>query len=66
FKTYQIQVQKNAQAMAAAFASRNYTLVTGGTDNHLRLDQWSFYLDYRFIGENWSALRNCPDITLKI
>ncbi len=37
FKTYQIQVQKNAQAMAAAFASRNYTLVTGGTDNHLLL-----------------------------
>ena len=37
FRDYQIQVQKNAQAMASAFKKRNYTLVTGGTDNHLLL-----------------------------
>ncbi|MDD2263653.1 MAG: serine hydroxymethyltransferase [Bacteroidales bacterium] len=37
FVKYQKQVQKNAQAMGAAFASRNYTIVSGGTDNHLLL-----------------------------
>ncbi|HHV03756.1 MAG: serine hydroxymethyltransferase [Bacteroidales bacterium] len=37
FAEYQKQVQKNAQAMGAAFASRNYTIVSGGTDNHLLL-----------------------------
>ncbi|MDD4919099.1 MAG: serine hydroxymethyltransferase [Bacteroidales bacterium] len=37
FRDYQVQVQKNAQAMASAFKKRNYTLVSGGTDNHLLL-----------------------------
>ena len=37
YKEYQKQVQKNAQAMAAAFAKRGYTVVSGGTDNHLML-----------------------------
>ncbi len=37
FKDYQIQVQKNAQALGAAFVKKNYTIVSGGTDNHLLL-----------------------------
>ncbi|MCK9305366.1 MAG: serine hydroxymethyltransferase [Bacteroidales bacterium] len=37
FKTYQIQVQKNAQAMAAAFVDKGYKVISGGTDNHLML-----------------------------
>lgn len=37
FFHYQIQVQKNARAMAAAFMSRGYHLISGGTDNHLML-----------------------------
>jgi glycine hydroxymethyltransferase len=37
FFHYQIQVQKNAKAMAAAFMSRGYHLISGGTDNHLML-----------------------------
>ncbi len=37
YKTYQRQVVKNAQAMAAAFVSRGYKIVSGGTDNHLML-----------------------------
>ncbi|HPW78093.1 MAG: Serine hydroxymethyltransferase [Bacteroidetes bacterium ADurb.Bin037] len=37
FKDYQKQVQKNALAMGAAFDRRNYTVVSGGTDNHLLL-----------------------------
>ncbi|WAQ96686.1 GLYC-like protein [Mya arenaria] len=35
FKTYQRQVVANSQLMAKEFLSRNYTLVSGGTDNHL-------------------------------
>ncbi len=37
YKEYQIQVQKNASAMAAAFVKRGYKIVSGGTDNHLML-----------------------------
>jgi len=37
FKTYGVQVIKNAQAMAQAFVSKGYKLISGGTDNHLML-----------------------------
>ncbi|WP_198650401.1 serine hydroxymethyltransferase [Saccharospirillum mangrovi] len=37
FKTYQAQVVKNAQAMAAAFMERGINIVSGGTDDHLFL-----------------------------
>ena len=37
FKEYQQQVVKNAKALAAALADAGYTLVSGGTDNHLML-----------------------------
>ncbi len=37
YKEYQRQVQKNAEAMASAFVKRGYTIVSGGTDNHLML-----------------------------
>ena len=37
YKEYQKQVQKNAKAMAEAFAKRGYKIVSGGTDNHLIL-----------------------------
>ncbi len=37
FKTYGKQVIANAQAMAAAFVSRGYNLISNGTDNHLML-----------------------------
>jgi glycine hydroxymethyltransferase len=37
FKTYQQQVVRNAQAMAATFIQRGYKIVSGGTDNHLFL-----------------------------
>ena len=37
YKEYQAQVQKNAKAMAEAFAKRGYKIVSGGTDNHLIL-----------------------------
>lgn len=37
FTGYAKQVQLNAQAMAAAFVSRDYHIISGGTDNHLML-----------------------------
>ncbi|MEO7922616.1 MAG: serine hydroxymethyltransferase [Chitinophagaceae bacterium] len=37
FKTYGQQVIANAQAMAKAFVSRGYQLISNGTDNHLML-----------------------------
>ncbi|MBX2843043.1 MAG: serine hydroxymethyltransferase [Flammeovirgaceae bacterium] len=37
YLTYIKQVQKNAQAMANAFLSKGYDLISGGTDNHLML-----------------------------
>ena len=37
FKTYQQQVVKNAQALAAELANLGYRIVSGGTDNHLML-----------------------------
>lgn len=37
FKTYGLQVIRNAQAMADEFVSRGYRIISGGTDNHLML-----------------------------
>ena len=37
YNTYIQQVQKNAQALAAAFVARGYHLISGGTDNHMML-----------------------------
>ena len=37
FKTYQLQVLKNAKAMAKVMIKRKYQIVSGGTDNHLFL-----------------------------
>ena len=37
FKSYIIQVKKNAKTLSEYFNENNYELVTGGTDNHLLL-----------------------------
>ena len=37
FKTYGEQVIKNAQVMARAFVNKGYSVISGGTDNHLML-----------------------------
>ncbi|NP_001171839.1 serine hydroxymethyltransferase, mitochondrial-like [Saccoglossus kowalevskii] len=44
FRTYQEQVVSNAKTMAASLIKKGYTIVTGGTDNHLIL------LDLRSVG----------------
>jgi glycine hydroxymethyltransferase len=46
FKQYQQQVKKNAAALAAGMVSRGYSIISGGTDNHLML------IDLRPKGEN--------------
>ncbi len=46
FKQYQEQVKKNAAALAAGMVSRGYSIISGGTDNHLML------IDLRPKGEN--------------
>lgn len=37
FLNYQIQVKKNAAAMAKALVAKNYNIISGGTDNHMML-----------------------------
>lgn len=37
FLQYQIQVKKNAAAMAEAFVAKDYNIISGGTDNHMML-----------------------------
>ncbi len=37
FLHYQIQVKKNAAALAKAFVTKGYHLISGGTDNHMML-----------------------------
>lgn len=41
FKTYQQQIINNAQALAAGLKRRGFKLVSGGTDNHLMLIDFS-------------------------
>ncbi len=41
FKTYSAQVVKNAAVLAAALIQRGFNLVSGGTDNHLMLVDFS-------------------------
>ncbi len=37
FLNYQIQVKKNAAALAKAFVDKDYHIISGGTDNHMML-----------------------------
>ncbi len=49
WKSYAVQVVKNAQALAKTLIARNYKLVSGGTDNHLVLMS---FLDKEFSGKD--------------
>jgi len=51
YKTYQLQVKKNAATMAKAFIDKGYKVISGGTDNH------SMLLDLR---------TKFPDLTGKV
>ncbi len=61
FKTCQQQTVKNARAMAQEFLKRKYTIVSGGTDNHL------FLIDLRnkgIAGKEAQMLLETVDIIL--
>ena len=55
FKDYQQQVLKNAQIMVTTFLEKGYTLVSGGTENHLLL------LDLRSKGLNGTQAEHALD-----
>eukprot|EP00798_Chlamydomonas_sp_ICE-L_P015883 gene15883-22011_t len=55
FKNYQVQVQKNCRALAAALVSRGYKLITDGSDNHLLM--W----DLRTVGVSGAKMEKACD-----
>jgi len=70
FKAYQVQVKKNAAALAEGLLKRDFNLVSGGTDNHLMLvdlqnkgitgKELEHKLDEVFITANKNAVPNDP------
>ena len=61
YKDYMLRVQKNAKAMAAAFVSREYKLISGGTDNHLVLVS---LIDKGLTGKDADAALSRANITV--
>jgi glycine hydroxymethyltransferase len=63
FKEYAHQIVTNASVLAAALASEGFTLVSGGTDNHLMVvDLRSF--DAELTGKESQAVLDLAGITL--
>ncbi len=61
FKTYQEQIIKNAQALAAGLKKQGFKLLTDGTDNHLML------VDLRDLGISGKDLQNrCDEVYITI
>ena len=70
FKAYQVQIKKNAAALAKGLMDRGIDLVSGGTDNHMMLvdlrglgitgKQLEHDLDEVFITVNKNAIPNDP------
>jgi len=70
FKAYQVQVKKNAAALAEGLLKRGFDLVSGGTDNHLMLvdlrskgltgKDLEYKLDEVYITANKNAVPNDP------
>ncbi len=52
YREYMLQVHKNAKLLAEEMAKKGYTIVTGGTDNHL------FLIDLRNKGLNGADAEN--------
>ncbi|MFI3244904.1 MAG: serine hydroxymethyltransferase [Ferrimonas sp.] len=61
FTTYQQQVVRNAQTMAAAFIERGYKVVSGGTHNHLFLLD---LIDKEITGKDADAALGRANITV--
>ncbi len=61
FKTYQEQVLANSRAMAAVMMERGYSVVSGGTDNHLFLVS---LIDKGITGKDAEAALGAAHITV--
>jgi glycine hydroxymethyltransferase len=61
FKTYQKQVLANSRAMAEVMMKRGYTVVSGGTDNHLFLVS---FIDKKLTGKDVEAALGEAHITV--
>jgi glycine hydroxymethyltransferase len=61
FRTYQEQVVKNAKTLAATLLARGYDVVSGGTDNHLFLLDFT---DKGFSGKKAERWLEAGDITV--
>jgi glycine hydroxymethyltransferase len=61
FKDYQCQVLANARAMAARLAKRGFSIVSGGTDNHLFLLS---LIDREITGKEADAALGLANITV--
>ena len=61
FKDYQIQVVKNARAMAKTFMDRGFDIVSGGTDNHLMLVN---LIGKEYTGKDADAALGAANITV--
>ena len=60
-ETYQEQVKKNAAALAEALKARGFTILTGGTDNHLML------VDLRGMDISGKELQNrCDEVYITL
>lgn len=61
FKEYQMQVKKNAAALAAALQKQGFRIVSGGTDNHLML------VDLRGLEVSGKELQNrCDEVYITL
>lgn len=61
FKAYQVQVRKNAAALADALTAQGFKLLTGGTDNHLML------VDLRGMEVSGKELQNrCDEVYITL
>jgi len=61
FRDYQVRVVENAKAMADTLIKRSYTIVSGGTDNHLMLLS---LLDKGITGKEADAVLGRANITV--
>jgi len=61
FKTYQQQVLRNARTMAEVFVSRGYTVVSGGTSDHLLLVS---FIEQELTGKDVEAWLEAANITV--
>ncbi|MCD8370772.1 MAG: serine hydroxymethyltransferase [Clostridiales bacterium] len=61
FREYQMQVKKNAAALAAALQKQGFRIVSGGTDNHLML------VDLRDLDISGKELQNrCDEVYITL